>query len=90
MKQSTVLYNGKLISISDLCRLAHASETAYKALTKPTIDSNMDLCYKVLKMYKEELIKQNLDPVYIETINDVIEEVESLSFIIKQIALEVK
>jgi len=85
MKQLTVLYNGNLVPVEDLVRLAKASDKALKVLKEPRLKDNLKLSIECIKQYRTFLKNADYDQLYLETLDECIEDIDKIVFLITQI-----
>lgn len=87
MKQTklTVLFNGDLVPVEDLVRLAKASDKALKVLKEPRLKDNLKLSIECIKQYQTFLKNADYDNLYLETLDECIEDIDKIVFLISQI-----
>lgn len=87
MKQTklTVLFNGDLVPVEDLVRLAKASDKALKVLKEPRLKDNLKISVEVIKQYRTFYKNADYDDLYLETLDECIEDIDKISFLITQI-----
>ena len=87
MKQTklTVLFNGDLVPVEDLVRLAKASDKALKVLKEPRLKDNLKISTEVIKQYRTFYKNADYDDLYLETLDECIEDIDKIVFLITQI-----
>lgn len=85
MKELTVLYNGNLVPVDDLVKLTKTYEKAFKALLKPRLKDNLSITTEVIKQYRSFIKNANYDALYLEVLDECVEDIDEIVFLISQI-----